>query len=199
MDARAPSARCRRGACAVLIAGSTLTLLPVEPRRAARRPAWRSSATALGGALGARRGSRRGGRRGGLRAGGERRRPRLEQLARHPQQRPRRAWSGGASSWRRTGRASGYGSGSFQDEFAQRYLDVDEPAGRAISHSEPVTVAAEQGRAGLLVVRWRSCWPRFAALLGTAPLIPAPRAALVACFVAMVVHSLAYAGLLIDR
>ena len=36
------------------------------------------------------------------------------------------------------------------------------------------------------------------ALLGAAPLIPAPRGALVACFVAMVVHSLAYAGFLID-
>jgi hypothetical protein len=38
----------------------------------------------------------------------------------------------------------------------------------------------------------------FGALLGAAPLIPAPRGALVACFVAMVVHSLAYAGFLID-
>jgi len=54
--------------------------------------------------------------------------------------------------------AYGYGSGAFQEEFAQRYLDVDEPAGSAISHSEPVTVAAEQGALGLVL---------YAALLGS--------------------------------
>jgi putative inorganic carbon (HCO3(-)) transporter len=91
----------------------------------------------------------------------------------------------------------GYGSGSFQNEFAQRYLDVDEPEGGAISHSEPVTVAAEQGAVGLIVYAALVA-AGLVALLGAAPLIPAPRGALVACFVAMIVHSLAYAGFLID-
>ena len=93
--------------------------------------------------------------------------------------------------------AYGYGSGSFQHEFAQRHLAVDEPAGGAISHSEPVTVAAEQGAVGLLLYG-ALVLAGFVALLGAAPLIPAPRGALVACFVAMVAHSLAYAGFLID-
>ncbi|MGH2993930.1 MAG: O-antigen ligase family protein [Solirubrobacterales bacterium] len=93
--------------------------------------------------------------------------------------------------------AYGYGSGSFQSEFAERHLDVDEPAGGAISHSEPVTVAAEQGGLGL-VVYGAVVLAGLLTLLGAAPLIPAPRGALVACFVAMVVHSLAYAGFLID-
>jgi O-antigen ligase len=91
----------------------------------------------------------------------------------------------------------GYGSGSFQNEFSQRYLDVDEPEGGAISHSEPVTVAAEQGAVGLIVYV-ALVLSGLIALLGAAPLIPAPRGALVACFVAMVVHSLAYAGFLTD-
>ncbi len=91
----------------------------------------------------------------------------------------------------------GYGSGAFQSEFAQRHLDVDEPEGGAISHSEPITVAAEQGAVGLLLYT-ALVLAGLVALLGAAPLIPAPRGALVACFVAMVVHSLAYAGFLID-
>lgn len=91
----------------------------------------------------------------------------------------------------------GYGSGAFQNEFAQRHLDVDEPEGGAISHSEPITVAAEQGAVGLLLYG-ALVLAGLVALLGAAPLIPAPRGALVACFVAMVVHSLAYAGFLID-
>jgi len=91
----------------------------------------------------------------------------------------------------------GYGSGSFQSEFAERYLDVDEPAGGAISHTEPVTAAAEQGAVGLLLYG-ALVLTGLVALLGAAPRIPAPRGALVACFVAMVVHSLAYAGFLID-
>ncbi len=91
----------------------------------------------------------------------------------------------------------GYGSGSFQEEFTRRHLEVDEPKGSAISHSEPITVAAEQGAVGLVLYA-----TLLAAGLGTllvaAPALPATRAALLACFVAMIVHSLAYAGFLID-
>lgn len=93
--------------------------------------------------------------------------------------------------------AYGYGSGAFQEEFANRYLEVDEPAGGAISHSEPVTVAAEQGAAGVVLYGGLAL-AGLAALLGAAPGIPAGRTALVACFVAMIVHSLAYASFLTD-
>ena len=93
--------------------------------------------------------------------------------------------------------AFGYGSGSFQEEFSERYLDVDEPAGAAISHSEPVTVAAEQGVVGLLLYGGLVL-AGLGALLGAAPSLPAARTALVACFVAMIAHSLAYAGFLTD-
>ena len=91
----------------------------------------------------------------------------------------------------------GYGSGSFQEEFSERYLDVDEPAGGAISHSEPVTIAAEQGAVGLVVYA-AMVVVGLTALLGAAAGVPAARTALVACFVAMIVHSLAYAGFLTD-
>ena len=93
--------------------------------------------------------------------------------------------------------AYGYGSGSFQEEFSDRYLDVDEPEGGAVSHSEPVTIAAEQGAVGLVVYAAMVA-AGLAALLGAAPGLPAVRTALVACFVAMIVHSLAYAGFLTD-
>jgi hypothetical protein len=58
-------------------------------------------------------------------------------------------------------------------------------------------VAAEQGGLGLIVYG-TLVLTGLVALLGAAPLIPAPRGALVACFVAMIVHSLAYAGFLSD-
>jgi O-antigen ligase len=93
--------------------------------------------------------------------------------------------------------AFGYGSASFQEEFSERYLGVDEPAGAAISHSEPVTVAAEQGAVGLLLYG-ALVLSGLVALLGAARGIPAARTALVACFVAMIAHSLAYAGFLTD-
>jgi putative inorganic carbon (HCO3(-)) transporter len=90
----------------------------------------------------------------------------------------------------------GYGSGSFQGEFKQRFPEEAEGTG-SVSHTEPVTVAAEQGLIGLAPYL-----ALLAAAVGTLLAIPAglavARAALFACLGAMVVHSLAYAGFLID-
>lgn len=93
--------------------------------------------------------------------------------------------------------AYGFGSGSFQEEFTRRHLEVDEPKEAAISHSEPITVAAEQGAVGLILYAGLLV-AGLVTLIGVSSAIPAARAALLACFVAMIVHSLAYAGFLID-
>lgn len=87
---------------------------------------------------------------------------------------------------------AGWGSGSFGAAFSERI----ERARTTVSHSEPVTVAAEQGLLGLVVYI-----PLLAAalivLLGGGAGGSAGRAA-AACFVAMLVHSLGYAGFAID-
>ncbi|HEU4599782.1 MAG TPA: O-antigen ligase family protein, partial [Solirubrobacterales bacterium] len=95
----------------------------------------------------------------------------------------------------------GYGSGGFQNAYAEHRENKDAPV--TISHTEPVTVAAEQGLAGLalyLALIWvalatmgRGMWeggPRDGAI--------AARAAVLAAFVALVVHTLAYAGFFED-
>jgi O-antigen ligase len=115
----------------------------------------------------------------------------------------------------------GYGSGSFQQAYREHRKNKDVPV--TVSHTEPVTVAAEQGLIGLVA---------YAALiivaLGTlgsglwaarpagpvADLVPPPlpgrspksappagqaaRAAVLAAFVALLVHTLAYAGFFED-
>jgi len=87
----------------------------------------------------------------------------------------------------------GWGSGSF----GRAYYDQIKKTEGTTSHSEPITVAAEQGVIGFVL---------YAALLGVtawvlfgagAGLFPA-RAAVAACMAAMVVHSLGYAGFVID-
>jgi putative inorganic carbon (HCO3(-)) transporter len=91
---------------------------------------------------------------------------------------------------------AGYGSGSFQVEFSNRFPEEAVGTG-AVSHTEPVTVAAEQGLVGLLPYA-ALLLVAFATLLAVPSSVPVARSALVGCFAAMVVHSLAYAGLLID-
>jgi len=93
--------------------------------------------------------------------------------------------------------AYGFGSGSFQEEFTRRRFDVDQPRDAAISHAEPITVAAEQGAVGLLLYAGLLL-AALVTLIAVTPSMPAARAALLAGFVAMVVHSLAYAGFLTD-
>jgi O-antigen ligase len=114
----------------------------------------------------------------------------------------------------------GYGSGSFQAAYRDHREDKDAPV--IVSHTEPVTVAAEQGLLGLLVyfalivVALRTLG---AGLLRPRPVGgddagPAPvgagdvsetgpaglpaRAAILAAFVALLIHTLSYAGFFED-
>lgn len=89
----------------------------------------------------------------------------------------------------------GYGSGSFQQAYREHRADKDLPVTE--SHTEPVTVAAEQGLIGLVVyfvlilvalqTLSRGIWSGGAA-----------RAAVLAAFVALLVHTLSYAGFFDD-
>lgn len=93
----------------------------------------------------------------------------------------------------------GYGSGSFQAAYRDHRENRDAPV--TVSHTEPVTVAAEQGLIGLLVyfalvvvalgTLGRGLW-------GVDPPLVAARAAVLAAFVALLVHTLAYAGFFED-
>jgi O-antigen ligase len=87
----------------------------------------------------------------------------------------------------------GWGSGSFGEAFKAH---VDRHAQTTVSHSEPLTVGAEQGAIGLVV---------YAALVVLSLLVLLPGAreslaatAVAACFVALVVHSLGYADFSVD-
>jgi O-antigen ligase len=91
----------------------------------------------------------------------------------------------------------GYGSGSFQHAYRDHAANKDVPV--SISHTEPVTVAAEQGLVGLAlylaliaVALWTMAAGLFAARAGPA------RQAVLAAFVALLVHTLAYAGFFED-
>ncbi|HET8955994.1 MAG TPA: O-antigen ligase family protein [Solirubrobacterales bacterium] len=117
----------------------------------------------------------------------------------------------------------GYGSGSFQAAYRDHRENKDAPV--TVSHTEPVTVAAEQGLLGLLVyfaliivalgTLGRGLFtprpvggvvggtpPRRARGGGspaaTGPAGLAARAAVLAAFVALLVHTLAYAGFFED-
>ncbi|MGE5199210.1 MAG: O-antigen ligase family protein, partial [Rhodospirillaceae bacterium] len=87
----------------------------------------------------------------------------------------------------------GWGSGSFGTAFRDQ---IDPAAKTTASHSEPLTVGAEQGAIGLIV---------YAALvvLALVVLLSGARAsvgatAVAACFVAIFVHSLGYADFTVD-
>jgi O-antigen ligase len=87
----------------------------------------------------------------------------------------------------------GWGSGAF----GRAYVDQIEVAKTTTSHSEPITVAAEQGVIGfvlyiaLLVVS-------LMLLFSERPGASVGRATVAACYVAMIIHSLGYAGFDID-
>jgi putative inorganic carbon (hco3(-)) transporter len=114
----------------------------------------------------------------------------------------------------------GYGSGSFQAAYREHRDNKDAPV--TVSHTEPVTVAAEQGLIGLAVyftliavALWtlgRGLWHdypvggddredspgRESPRSETGPAGRAARAAVLAAFVALLVHTLAYAGFFED-
>jgi putative inorganic carbon (HCO3(-)) transporter len=89
---------------------------------------------------------------------------------------------------------AGWGSGSFGAAFVQ---EVDQSAQQIVSHAEPVTVAAEQGAIGV-VVYVALLGIALGTLLGARPGATAERSAVAACFIAMIVHSIAYAAFVID-
>jgi putative inorganic carbon (HCO3(-)) transporter len=87
----------------------------------------------------------------------------------------------------------GWGSGSFGKAFATH---VDPDAKATVSHSEPLTVGAEQGGIGLIVYIAM-------VVLGVLVLVSGAResagaTAVAACFIALIVHSLGYADFTVD-
>jgi len=105
----------------------------------------------------------------------------------------------------------GYGAGSFPKAYREHVETHKAPV--SVSHTEPITIAAEQGVLGLaayiaLVVT--ALWTMAAGLRhsllplsmarakGSARLQPIARAAVLATFVALLVHTMAYAGFFED-
>ena len=98
----------------------------------------------------------------------------------------------------------GYGSGSFQQAYTNHLPKEKAPV--TISHTEPITVAAEQGLIGLVVyvaLIVVALWTMGAGLWARGPTASRPvndiaRAAVLAAFVALLVHTMAYAGFFQD-
>jgi putative inorganic carbon (hco3(-)) transporter len=88
---------------------------------------------------------------------------------------------------------AGYGSGAFGVAF----YDNIEQARTTASHSEPVTVAAEQGAIGV-VVYTALLVTALVTLLGDRAGVSLARTAIAACFVTLLVHSFGYTGFLSD-
>jgi O-antigen ligase len=93
----------------------------------------------------------------------------------------------------------GYGSGSFQAAYRDHRENKDVPV--SISHTEPVTIAAEQGVLGLITYGALivcALWTMCAGIAAAPATGPAARAAVLAAFVALLVHTLSYAGFFED-
>ena len=98
----------------------------------------------------------------------------------------------------------GYGSGSFQTAYTDHLPKQKAPV--TVSHTEPITIAAEQGLIGLvayvaLVVV--ALWTMGAGMWARGPdrrptIIDVARAAVLAAFVALLAHTMAYAGFFQD-
>jgi putative inorganic carbon (HCO3(-)) transporter len=88
---------------------------------------------------------------------------------------------------------AGWGSGSFGRAFYERI----ERARTTVSHSEPITVAAEQGAIGLVVYA-ALLLTAFMTLLGAGVGSSRARALVAGCFVVMFIDSLGYTGFTTD-
>ncbi len=98
----------------------------------------------------------------------------------------------------------GYGSGSFQQAYTNHLPKEKAPV--TVSHTEPITVAAEQGLIGLvaygalvvvaLATMGAGMWARGPDRKPTLNFVA--RAAVLAAFVALLIHTLAYAGFFQD-
>jgi len=86
----------------------------------------------------------------------------------------------------------GYGSGSFPKAYREHVRTKKAPV--SVSHTEPITVAAEQGLLGLVgyvALVLTALWTMAAGLRRR---LSVARAAVLATFVALLVHTMAYAG-----
>jgi O-antigen ligase len=97
----------------------------------------------------------------------------------------------------------GYGSGSFQHAYKNHLESGKAPV--TISHTEPITVAAEQGLLGLVLyvgLIVLALWTMGTGLWARGPDRPTitvvARAAVLAAFVALLIHTMAYAGFFQD-
>jgi hypothetical protein len=98
----------------------------------------------------------------------------------------------------------GYGSGAFPKAYREHVATHKAPV--SVSHTEPITVAAEQGALGLVAyaaLLVTALWTMAGGLLRFRPAGPvaggiAARAAVLAAFVALLVHTMAYAGFFED-
>jgi putative inorganic carbon (hco3(-)) transporter len=88
---------------------------------------------------------------------------------------------------------AGWGAGSFGVSYRREIERLEKP----VSHTEPVTVAAEQGVIGLLPYAAVVLLSVFL-MLRPWPQENAARAGIAACYLALLVHSLGYAGFAID-
>jgi O-antigen ligase len=85
----------------------------------------------------------------------------------------------------------GYGAGSFPRAYREHAATKKAPV--VVSHTEPITVAAEQGLIGLLAYGALIVVALWTMASGLAWDTPA-RAAVLAAFIALLVHTMAYAG-----
>jgi O-antigen ligase len=90
----------------------------------------------------------------------------------------------------------GYGSGSFPKAYREHVETHKAPV--SVSHTEPITVAAEQGLLGLVAYGALIVTALWAMAAGLFKRTSVARAAVLATFVALLVHTMAYAGFFED-
>jgi putative inorganic carbon (HCO3(-)) transporter len=90
----------------------------------------------------------------------------------------------------------GYGSGSFPKAYREHIETHDAPV--SVSHTEPITIAAEQGLAGLVLYAALIVVALWTMAAGLRRELSVARAAVLAAFVALLVHTMAYAGFFED-